>query len=704
MSKDIIEGGDAFNNRRALGTASFVPQEDLDRNGYEYGDFWLGRTLNGAPFGWREDMNLLTCAGSRSGKGVGVVVPNLLDFPGSAVVIDPKGELADLTADYRRRVLGHRVIVLDPAGVATNIPDDLRGTYNPLDALDIDDPFVATAAQTIATGIVAPRPDAKEPIWDDTAIDFIQAVLLYMLVHYEPQDRHLVKFVETMFLGDVGLYDAYVAGMREDDPDFRAPRGRSFDMLLDEMVATENFPLNIRASAEKLDQMGEKFKGDVLGTARTHLDFLKSPELWSALMPASDPARTFKLSDLRNQDQPLTVYLCLPIDMIPKQGRWLRLVITQVIQYIERTQAKFNKDRDLPILMLIDEFFQLGPMPTIVNTLTYAPGSGLRMWLIVQDLVQLKTNYPKSWETIVGACGIQQFFGVNDLTTAKYLSEMVGDSEVLVPSVAITDTESETEGTSQSATVGTSESSTFGTSESATVGRSSSDSTNSSVSRSYGTSESSSVGTNWGTSESQGTNWGQSHTGPQNNPTIPAGAPVNYSHGGNSGTQSSRGGNAGRSTSSSESVSYTSGRSHSDTRSESLTEGSSASETQGRSQSVTEGRSLSASRGRNYGLTYTPQVRRLMKPEELRKAFTKENLLQLVMIRDQDPMILFRTPFYADPDFQAQIEAYEAGMEMALLPAPDDMGVPLPDLIDTDEMERIAVAIEIETQETENDD
>lgn len=671
MSKDIIEGGRPFDNRRKLGTAAFIPQEQLDRNGYEYGDFWLGRTLNGRPFGWREDLNLLTCAGPRSGKGVGIIVPNLLEFPGSAVVIDPKGELADLTADYRRQVLGQRVIVLDPANAAKNIPNDLRGTYNPLDALDINDPYVATSAQSIASGIVVPKPDAKDPIWDATSIDFIQAVLLYMLVHYRPEDRHLVKLLETVSLGDSGLFNAYVEGMQKDDPNFRAPRGRSFEMFLDEMAATEEFPLSIRAAAEKLDQMGNNFKGDVLGTARTHLDFLKTAQLWPALMPTDDPAQTFKLSELRNQEQPITIYLCLPVNMMERQGRWLRLIIMQMIEYLERTQSTFDKDRDLPILMLIDEFAQLGPIPSITNTLTYAPGSGLRMWLIIQDLVQLKTNYPKSWETIVGACGIKQFFGIGELTTAEYVSKLLGDSEVLVPTVSLTETESDTAGTSESVAKGDTRSSTRGTSSSDTTGTSYSHGTNSS----FGTSS----GTNSGTSTSEGVNHGQSWTGPQYNTGKPPGAPINYSTGGSSGTSASQGTSSGTSFNRGTSENYGTSSSHTTSTSES--------ETVGVSRTETKGRNLSATTGKNYGLSYAPQVRRLMSPSELMSdGFTKENLLQLVHIRDQGPMLLFRTPYYADPDFQEQIAAYESEASDALLPAPSDAGVPLPDsLIDVAE-------------------
>lgn len=433
----------------------------------------MGRSLSGRPFGWFEDLNYLTCAGPRSGKGISTVVPNLLLYPGSALVVDPKGELAELTAAYRKDKLGHKVIVLDPAGVA-DIPDDLRGTFNPLGALNAySDKDVVSAAQTIAQGIVVPEPAAgKDPFWDKSALNFIQGVILYILKKFPPEDRTLMKLRETVASGDIDLFEEFVAAMREDDPEFEADYSLAQSQLLDNMTAMKEFGGVVREAATKIKNFGDQTRGNVLGNAMTNLDFLNDPRLWENLVHSEDPETTFALSEFRSQEQFLTVYLCLPTDMMQEQGRWLRLICSQVIQYIERT--KFDKDKDLPVLMMIDEFFQLGRFPSIVNTLTYAPGFGLRLWLIVQDLNQLKINYPKEWETILGACGVKQFFGINELTTAKYLSELIGEGEVDVPTITMTRNESETSGKTSSKTEGVSRTVTHGSTVTDTVGTSSS--------------------------------------------------------------------------------------------------------------------------------------------------------------------------------------------------------------------------------------
>lgn len=238
-------------------------------------------------------------------------------------------------------------------------------------------------------------------------------------------------------------------------------------------------------------------------------------------------------------------------------------------------RTSFNKEADWPVLMMIDEFFQLGPIPAIENTLTYAPGFGLRLWLIIQDIGQLKKNYPKSWETILGACGVKQFFGINDLSTAKYLSELLGEEEIDVPSITLTKNTSKTAGTSESITKGTNRSYSNSSSWSTTSGQSS--------------------GYSGSTSKNSGLGW-------------------------NSGNSSSS------------------------------TYGGSSSSSVGYSESFTSGVNNSETEGLSKGYTVSKQTRRLFRPEEALTAFTKENLVQVLHVRDQGGMLLVRTPYYADPD------------------------------------------------------
>jgi len=684
VTNDLTRLGDKVSGqRRALATARLVSQDKLDRQSYRRGDFWLGRTLSGRPFGWQEDMNLLTCAGPRCGKGVGVVVPNLLEFPGSAVVVDPKGELASLTAAYRRDKLGQKVIVLDPARVA-KVPEELRGRYNPLAQLDPDDFRSVSAAQSIASGIVVPQVEAsKDQFWDRNALTFIQALILYMLQNYPPEERTLMRLRQTASVGDWALFEHYLKHMREDDPAFEAPPKRAFEMLIEEMFASEAYGGVIREAGAAIAEMGDQTRGSVLATVRDHLSFLTEPQLWDALSNSDDPDRTFSLADLRSQESFTTVYLCLPVDMMYQQGRWLRLILSQVIQYIERTGNDFDKREHWPVLMMIDEFFQLGPMPSIVNTLTYAPGFGLRLWLIIQDLNQLKANYPKSWETILGACGIKQFFGFNDLTTAKYVSDFLGESEVDVPSITLNQTISEAEGTNRSRTVGSNRSRTEGESwsetttvtEGTTIGTSTSVATG--TSSSFGSNSSQGSNQGWSTNEgwNSGTSNGSSDSYAYN--TAPGSIGGTRTSGSNTGSSAGLSGGSSLSGGTSQSngtssqfgssrtVTETSNVSHTRSVAQGSTVGGSVSDTVGTNESETVGSSQTVTDGRSYGFTVSKQTRKLYRPEELLDAFTKDNLMQIALVRDQGGMLLFRTPYYADPYFQRLISESKNDPEAA---------------------------------------
>ena len=681
---DVQEGSEAGgDNRRPVASASLVPQRILDLQNFEEGQLFLGRTLSGVPFGWHDDLNIMTCAGTRSGKGVASVIPNLLTFPGSTVVIDPKGELAEATAAYRRDQLGQKVIVLDPANTA-KIDPSLKGTYNPLSQLDPDDTLnVVSAAQSIASGIVIPNPNAKEPFWDQTALNFIQGVILYIINRYPPEDRTLEKLRQTLALGDWELHKDYLDIMREDDPEFESAPEKARDMLLDEMIDMDEYGGNIREAAMKLRLFGEQTQGNVLGGAVTHLDFLNEPKLWENLRHTDDPEHTFELSELRRQDQHITIYLCLPVDMMYQQGRWMRLIVSQIVQYIERTE--FDKSRDYPILMMIDEFFQLGPMPSIVNTLTYAPGFGLRLWLIIQDINQLKANYPETWETILGACGIKQFFGFNDLTTAKYMSEMLGEYELDVPSVTLTRNSSQSQGTNVSSSLSQSVSSAKGTSESNSfslalarsegIARTRSFNTSHSLSHnvsdgtSYGTGTNVSAGSHDGFHEGtqEGTNIGIGYTGhykarDPHTKSANAGASKGSSRGTSGGTSASRGISTNRSrnhqVSSGSTLQSGFGESlaanfgFSETETASSSKSRSQTDTRGTTGTDQHGSNRSQTQGESYSYTMSKQPRRVFRPEELLLSFTRRNLTQLVYIRDFGPMVLFRAPYYADPDFQ----------------------------------------------------
>jgi type IV secretion system protein VirD4 len=139
-----------------------------------------------------------------SGKGSGLVVTNLLTHPGSVVVIDPKGENAKLTAEYRRRHFGHEIVLLDPYRIVTDSPD----TFNVLDGIDRNSPQALDQTLSVAEALVVRNGEEKEPHWCDSAELFIWAIISLVVQEADPEARNLETVARI--LADFRKLDAAV--------------------------------------------------------------------------------------------------------------------------------------------------------------------------------------------------------------------------------------------------------------------------------------------------------------------------------------------------------------------------------------------------------------------------------------------------------------------------------------------------------------
>jgi type IV secretion system protein VirD4 len=164
-----------------------------------------------------------------------------------------------------------------------------------------------------------------------------------------------------------------------------------------------------------LESLSEKAEGDVIGTALSHTDWLDSLAMKEAL-GASD----FSLSELKTRSA--TVYLVLPPKYLDEHGRFLRLFVNLALL----EAAKGQKQR-YPILMVLDEFYALGRLQFMATAAGLLAGYGVKLWPIVQNLGQISELYPDNWETFLGNAGLWQVFAVNDQTTARYMSERLGE-------------------------------------------------------------------------------------------------------------------------------------------------------------------------------------------------------------------------------------------------------------------------------------
>ena len=352
----------------------------------------IGRSIeSGKLLRYDGPAHLLTMAPTRSGKGVGTIIPNLLTLDRSVVCIDPKGENARVTA--RARAGKGDVWCLDPFGVSGRT----AARYNPLAWLDPASPDLAEDAQTIADALVHDAPgQSGEAHWNEEAKALIAGVILHTVVHEAPA-RVTLATVRDKLTRDPAGFAALLADMQ---------------------VSTGAGGLIARAANRQLGKSNREAAG-VLSSAQRHTHFMDSPRLVD-----STSASDFRFADLK--ERPGTVFLCLPPDRLDTYARWLRLLVGQAVTDMARSPARPAS----PVLFLLDEFAALGRLEPVERAMGLMAGYDLQLWPILQDMHQLRALYGERAGTFLSNAGVVQTFGVNDHATADMLSRTIGDTTI----------------------------------------------------------------------------------------------------------------------------------------------------------------------------------------------------------------------------------------------------------------------------------
>jgi type IV secretion system protein VirD4 len=340
------------------------------------------------------DAHILTLAPTGAGKGVGCVIPNLLDCPGSALVIDPKGENYAVTAAYRRSI-AQRVVALDPF--------DLVGgdaAFNPIEALEPDALTATDDAAALAEMLVMrdPRASADTVFWSEEAKALLTGLILHVAASETGDRRTLATMWEHLSLPPRGLTQLWTA-----------------------MAHSTAAGGAVARAAARVRQKGERVRSGILAEAQSHIHFLESPRLAHVMRHSS-----FDFADLKRDH--MTLYVVVPPDRMDSCRRWLRLMVAAALNALMRTPGTAPHR----VLFLLDEFPALGPMPPLERAVSLARGYGATCWMLAQDLAQLQALYPTAWSTFVANAGVVQAFGTNDVETATYLSAMLGASTVAV--------------------------------------------------------------------------------------------------------------------------------------------------------------------------------------------------------------------------------------------------------------------------------
>ena len=335
--------------------------------------------------------HLITIAATRMGKGRDILIPALLEWNGSCIVIDPKGELAAVTGHYRKKF--GRVIVLNPFGIwHKHLRGLISARFNPLANLNPDSRSFGADADKLADAIVWHEGPGEESHWVTSARLLVSGVIMALVKEGQPHEKNLGAVRQVISGGDV--FGFCREAMKSHDPFIRQKLSR-----FAAVGAEENKEIN-----------------GIISTADTQTGFIGNEAIADSLS-GSD----FRFRDLKRK--PTTVYLVLPLEYLDVCGKWFRLIVAAALSELLR------EERGVRVLAVMDEFAQLGALKAIQNAMGMAAGFGVTLWPVLQDLSQLAGLYPHTWETFLSNAGVRMFFGPRDEKTAHYLSGMTGQTE-----------------------------------------------------------------------------------------------------------------------------------------------------------------------------------------------------------------------------------------------------------------------------------
>jgi len=333
--------------------------------------------------------HVLCFAPTRSGKGVGLVVPSLLTWPGSAIVHDIKGENWQLTSGFRSR--HGRVLLFDPTNPKSS-------AYNPLLEVRRGE-WEVRDVQNIADILVDPEGSLdKRNHWEKTSHSLLVGAILHVL--YAVPDKTLAGVAK--FLSD--------------------PK-QPVDTTLHAMMKTPHLgkagphPVVASAARELLNK-SENERSGVLSTAMSFLGLYRDPVVAEVTRRCD-----WRISDMVGGEQPTTLYLVVPPSDINRTKPLIRLLLNQIGRRLtEDLQANAGRHR---LLLMLDEFPALGRLDFFETALAFMAGYGLKSFLIAQSLNQIEKAYGPN-NSILDNCHVRVSFATNDERTAKRVSDALG--------------------------------------------------------------------------------------------------------------------------------------------------------------------------------------------------------------------------------------------------------------------------------------
>lgn len=405
------------------GTAHFATEEEVRATGLLANADKSGGVYVG---GWQDDdgyvhylkhdgpEHIAAIAPTRSGKGVGLVIPSLLSWKASAVIHDMKGELWAATAGYRREGLNNTVLKFDPAAPAGSC------AFNPLEEIRLNTQFEVADVQNLVTIIVDPDGKGLNDHWAKTAHAFLIGVVLHLLYTAKRQGRPVTTLTDV--------------AMALSDPE------RDIGMLYEEMRTNKHkenkesktlaaHPVVASAARDMLNKPDQE-RGSVLSTAMSFLSLYRD-----GIVSHNTRRSDFRIADLMHGKKPVSLYLVVRPSDKDRLKPLMRLMLNQIVRTltgaeIDPANNKADDKEKHRLLLMLDEFPSFGKLEVFQEALAFIAGYGIKAYLIMQDIRQLEAAYGVN-ESIISNCHIRVAYAPNNPKTAEWLSKMIGQTTVV---------------------------------------------------------------------------------------------------------------------------------------------------------------------------------------------------------------------------------------------------------------------------------
>lgn len=431
MSKNKGRG-----NATLHGSAHWASKKDIEKLGYFNGEGvyvggWWDKKKNQQYYLRQNGPEHVLCfAPTRSGKGVGLILPTLLSWPGSSLVLDIKGENWALTAGWRKSE-GHTVLRFDPS--------DASGSgccFNPVEEIRLESLEAIQDVQNMALMLVDPDGKGLEDHWTKAAFGFFSGAILHCCI--------MIRALENR---SANLSDLTLMLAAED---------KSPEELLDEMLGEDHVACYkkftspeiaervgkachtfIASSAREMKSKSDKEASGVLSSALVNMALYRDP-----IVTMNTEKSDFHIHDLMNAEngKPVDLFLVVSPASADRVKPLMRLIVDMIIRRVCATMKFENgaskADYKHRLLLMLDEFTSLGKLPIIEKAIAYIAGYGGKMYIIVQDTKQLNGVYGKE-NAIMANCHVRIAYAPNDPETADLLSKMTGQTTVVEKKVSI---------------------------------------------------------------------------------------------------------------------------------------------------------------------------------------------------------------------------------------------------------------------------